>query len=147
MFAHLIVMLRAYWWLVCLGELEVGRRVACSIEALTFWLAVVGDSALVLVQFPLLLLCLCRTDRLRNPAANIGPGRENVLRRWLKFSIWNCYVMGVLIWENLDLLGPVTGTLDTVAVGWTTLATLLTIGLEAKLPSSALIKLSEFDEN
>jgi hypothetical protein len=47
----------------------------------------------------------------------------------------------------LDLLGPVTGTLDTVAVGWTTLATLLTIGLEAKLPSSALIKLSEFDEN
>lgn len=30
-----------------------------------------------------------------------------------------------------NLLGPQTGTLDTVAVGWTTLATLLIIGVPA----------------
>ena len=32
---------------------------------------------------------------------------------------------------NENLLGPQTGTLDTVAVGWTTLATLLIMGVTA----------------
>lgn len=39
-------------------------------------------------------------------------------------------------------LGPDTGTLETVAVGCTTLATLLTIGLADKLESSEIGELN-----
>lgn len=55
-----------------------------------------------------------------------------------KFGIlnrWDGYIIGNIDIEHKYSLGPETGTLETVAVGCTTLATLLIIGLAVELSS------------